>query len=171
METTREDEVRTRAYAIWEREGRPEGGGAGCLWRLPRSIKAAQPAAGRKTAPFCPYMGATRLPDREGAEMAGERNDQAAKEEVAEGMSEAGKDQVTGGETGRGQPGHGADPSKLVEGMAEAGRGEVKGGGDQAGKGQPGHGADPDKLIEGMSEAGSGAATGGEGDGAKGGGR
>jgi Protein of unknown function (DUF2934) len=26
METTREDEVRTRAYAIWEREGRPEGG-------------------------------------------------------------------------------------------------------------------------------------------------
>jgi hypothetical protein len=31
METTREDEVRTRAYAIWEREGRPEGG-AGRHW-------------------------------------------------------------------------------------------------------------------------------------------
>jgi hypothetical protein len=43
-------------------------------------------------------MGATRLPDREGAEMAGERNDQAAKEEMAEGMSEAGSGAATGGE-------------------------------------------------------------------------
>ena len=60
--------------------------------------------------------------------MAGEKNDRAAKEEMAEGMSEAGKDQVTGGEAGRGQPGHGADPGKLVEGMAEAGSGAPTGG-------------------------------------------
>jgi hypothetical protein len=90
--------------------------------------------------------------------MTGEKSDHA-KEEIAEGMSEAGKDQITGEEAGRGQPGHGADPGKLVEGMSEAGQDEVKSSGDQAGKGQPGHGADPNKLTEGMSEAGSGAST------------
>jgi hypothetical protein len=52
METTREDEVRTRAYAIWEREGRPEGG-AGRHWgqaeeelRTGKRDGAETPAAG-----------------------------------------------------------------------------------------------------------------------------
>ena len=52
METTREDEVRTRAYAIWEREERPEGG-AGRHWgeaqeelRTGKRGGAGAPAAG-----------------------------------------------------------------------------------------------------------------------------
>jgi hypothetical protein len=60
--------------------------------------------------------------------MAGEKSDHAAKEDIAEGMSEAGKDQITGEEAGRGQHGHGADPNKLVEGMSEAGSGVPTGG-------------------------------------------
>ena len=77
-----------------------------------------------------------------------------------EGMDEAGKGQITGGEAGRGQHGHGADPGKLVEGMSEAGKGQTGRGGEAA-KGQHGHGADPGKLAEGMSEAGSGCPSGG----------
>ena len=61
--------------------------------------------------------------------MAGDKGDQGSKEEIAEGMSEAGKGQATGGGTaGRGGPGHGADPGKLTEGMAEAGSGVPTGG-------------------------------------------
>jgi hypothetical protein len=56
------------------------------------------------------------------------KDDQGTKQEIAEGMSEAGKDQVTGGKAGRGQHGHGADPSKLTEGMSEAGSGVPTGG-------------------------------------------
>jgi hypothetical protein len=57
--------------------------------------------------------------------MAGQKNDQAAKDEIAQGMAEAGKGEVKGsrGKAGKGQHGHGADPSKLTEGMAEAGSG------------------------------------------------
>jgi hypothetical protein len=44
-------------------------------------------------------------------------------------MSEAGKGQVKGGgEAGKGGPGHGADPDKLIEGMSEAGSGVPTGG-------------------------------------------
>ena len=60
--------------------------------------------------------------------MAGEKSDQGGKEEIAEGMSEAGKGQVKrGGEAGKGGPGR-ADPDKLTEGMAEAGSGVPTGG-------------------------------------------
>ncbi len=60
--------------------------------------------------------------------MAQNKDDQSTKEDMAEGMSKAGKDQVTGGEAGRGQHGHGADPNKLTEGMSEAGSGVPTGG-------------------------------------------
>ena len=61
--------------------------------------------------------------------MAGDKSDQGGKEEIAEGMSEAGKGQVKGGgEPGKSGPGHGADPDKLTEGMAEAGSGVPTGG-------------------------------------------
>jgi hypothetical protein len=57
--------------------------------------------------------------------MAEERSDRAAKDEMAEGMAEAGKGEVKGGgQALKGEPGHGADPDKLTEGMAEAGKGE-----------------------------------------------
>ena len=56
--------------------------------------------------------------------MAESEKDRASKEKIAAGMAEAGKGQVKGGgEAGKGGPGHGADPGKLVEGMAEAGSG------------------------------------------------
>jgi hypothetical protein len=61
--------------------------------------------------------------------MAGDKGDQGSKEEIAEGMSEAGKGQVKGGgEPGRSGPGHGADPGQLTEGMSEAGSGVPTGG-------------------------------------------
>jgi hypothetical protein len=47
---------------------------------------------------------------------------------LPDGYAEAGKDQITGEEAGRGQHGHGADPGKLTEGMAEAGSGVPIGG-------------------------------------------
>ena len=55
----------------------------------------------------------------------GQTSDQAAKDKMAQGMAEAGKDEVKGsrGKAGKGQHGHGADPDKLTEGMAEAGSG------------------------------------------------
>ena len=53
---------------------------------------------------------------------------EGSKEEIVEGMSEAGKGQVKGGgEAGKAGPGHGADPGKLTEGMAEAGSGTATG--------------------------------------------
>ena len=52
------------------------------------------------------------------------RATRTGKDEIAKGMSEAGKGQVKGGgEAGKGGPGHGADPGKLTEGMSEAGYG------------------------------------------------
>ena len=61
--------------------------------------------------------------------MAGDKGDQGSKEEIAEGMSEAGKGQVKGGgEPGKSGPGHGADPGKLTEGMSEVGSGVPTGG-------------------------------------------
>jgi hypothetical protein len=53
--------------------------------------------------------------------MAENKSDQGAKEKIKKGMSETGKGRITGGEAGRGQHGHGADPGKLTEGMSEAG--------------------------------------------------
>jgi hypothetical protein len=46
---------------------------------------------------------------------------------MKKGMAEAGKGQGTGGDAGKGQPGHGADPGKLAEGMAESGSGTKAG--------------------------------------------
>ena len=60
--------------------------------------------------------------------MAQDKDDRGAKDKIEEGMSEAGKGQGTGGDAGRGQPGHGADPGKLTEGMSEAGSGVPTGG-------------------------------------------
>src|SRR5690349_22824079 len=55
--------------------------------------------------------------------MAGDKGDQGSKEEIAEGMSEAGKGQVKGGdEAGKAGPGHGADPGKLTEACPRPGR-------------------------------------------------
>jgi hypothetical protein len=55
--------------------------------------------------------------------MAGTKSDRDSKEEIAQGMSEAGKGEKgkVHGEAGKGQHGHGADPSKLEQGMSEAG--------------------------------------------------
>ena len=55
---------------------------------------------------------------------AGRKSDQGSKEEIAKGMSEAGKDEVgkAGGEAAlKGRRGHGADPGKISQGMSEAG--------------------------------------------------
>ena len=52
------------------------------------------------------------------------KSKQGSKEEIAEGMAKAGKDEVgkAGGEAARkGGRGHGADPGKISQGMAEAG--------------------------------------------------
>ena len=90
--------------------------------------------------------------------MAQNQDDQGTKQEMAEGMSKAGKDQVTGGEAGRGQHGHGADPGKLTQGMSEAGKHPTAPLEDQ-GTAAPeddktaGSGGS-DKITEGMSEAG-----------------
>ena len=57
---------------------------------------------------------------------AGRKSDQGSKEEIAKGMSEAGKDEVgkAGGEAAvKGRRGHGADPGKISQGMSEAGSG------------------------------------------------
>ena len=62
---------------------------------------------------------------------AGRKSDQGSKEEIAKGMSEAGKDEVgkAGGEaTVKGRRGHGADPGKISQGMSEAGAGTGSGG-------------------------------------------
>ena len=60
--------------------------------------------------------------------MAEDKSDQGSKEEIAEGMSEAGKGQVKGGgKAGKGGPGR-ADPDRLTEGMSEAGSGVPTGG-------------------------------------------
>ena len=55
--------------------------------------------------------------------MAGTKSDRDSKEEIAQGMSEAGKGEKgkVHGEAGKGQHGHGADPDKLGQGMSEAG--------------------------------------------------
>ncbi len=58
------------------------------------------------------------------------KSDQDSKEEIAKGMSEAGKHEVgkAGGEvTGKGRRGHGADPGKISQGMSEAGSGATPG--------------------------------------------
>ena len=68
---------------------------------------------------------------------AGRKSDQGSKEEIAKGMSEAGKDEVgkAGGEAAlKGRRGHGADPGKISEGMAEAGAGTGSGGQGSRGK-------------------------------------
>jgi hypothetical protein len=59
--------------------------------------------------------------------MAENKSDQGAKDKMKKGMAEAGKGQGTGGDAGKGQPGHGADPGKLAEGMAESGSGTKAG--------------------------------------------
>jgi hypothetical protein len=55
--------------------------------------------------------------------MAGRKGEQGSKGKIAKGMAEAGQDEVgkAGGETAKGEHGHGADPGKLAQGMAEAG--------------------------------------------------
>jgi hypothetical protein len=45
--------------------------------------------------------------------MAENKSDQGVKDKMKKGMSEAGKGQGTGGDAGKGQHGHGADPGKL----------------------------------------------------------
>ena len=60
--------------------------------------------------------------------MAGSESDKGAKDEIAGGMAEAGKDRAKAGEGTKGQPGKGADPGKLTEGMSEAGSGVPTGG-------------------------------------------
>ena len=59
--------------------------------------------------------------------MAESESDKGAKDEIAQGMAEAGKDQAKPGAGTRGQPGKGADPAKLTEGMSEAGSGAPTG--------------------------------------------
>ena len=57
---------------------------------------------------------------------AGRKSDQGSKEEIAKGMSEAGKDEVgkAGGEAAvKGRRCHVADPGKISQGMSEAGSG------------------------------------------------
>jgi hypothetical protein len=52
------------------------------------------------------------------------QGDQKSKEEMAKGMSEAGKDEMgkVSGKASKGsRRGHGADPGKISEGMSEAG--------------------------------------------------
>jgi hypothetical protein len=60
--------------------------------------------------------------------MAGNDGDERAKDEIAGGMAESGKDQAKPGAGTRGQPGKGADPGKLTEGMSESGSGVPTGG-------------------------------------------
>ena len=55
--------------------------------------------------------------------MAESESDKGAEDELAGGMAEAGKDRAKAGEGTRGEPGEGADPSKLTEGMSESGSG------------------------------------------------
>ena len=59
--------------------------------------------------------------------MAESESDKGAKDEIAGGMAEAGKDQAKAGEGTKGQPGKGADPGKLTEGMSESGSGTPTG--------------------------------------------
>jgi hypothetical protein len=62
--------------------------------------------------------------------MAGRKGDQGSKGRIAKGMAEAGQDEIgkAGGEAGKGEHGHGADPGKLAQFMAEAGSGTAPGG-------------------------------------------
>ena len=60
--------------------------------------------------------------------MAESESDKGAKDEIAQGMAEAGKDEAKPGAGTKGQPGQGADPGKLTEGMSEAGSGVPTGG-------------------------------------------
>ena len=66
------------------------------------------------------------------------KSDQSSKEEIAKGMTEAGKDEVgkAGGEAAKkGGRGLGADPGKISQGMSEAGSAVgsgAKGSGDEA---------------------------------------
>ena len=73
--------------------------------------------------------------------MAGKKGDQDSKEKIATGMDEAGRGEVgkAGGEAGKGEHGHGADPGKLAQGMAEAGApgGAKKGARGGAKRGSP----------------------------------
>ncbi len=57
-----------------------------------------------------------------------DKGDKGGKDEVASGMTEAGKDRAKAGEGTKGPPGKGADPAKLTEGMSEAGSGVPTGG-------------------------------------------
>ena len=59
--------------------------------------------------------------------MAESEGDKGGKGQIAEGMAEAGKDQGKPGAGTTGQPGKGADPSKLTEGMSESGSGAPTG--------------------------------------------
>ena len=60
--------------------------------------------------------------------MAGSEGDKGAKDELAQGMAEAGEDRAKAGEGTKGQPDKGADPGKLTEGMSESGSGVPTGG-------------------------------------------
>ena len=70
--------------------------------------------------------------------MAGRKGEQGgSKGKIAAGMAEAGRDEVgkAGGEAGKGEHGHGADPGKLAQGMAEAGAGAAPGGARKGARG------------------------------------
>ena len=66
--------------------------------------------------------------------MAGSESDKGAKDEIAGGMAEAGKDQAKPGAGTKGEPVKGADPGKLSEGMSESGSGVPTGGEDEGGE-------------------------------------
>jgi hypothetical protein len=64
MGTAWEDKVRARAYAIWEPEGKPEGG-AGRHWAQAEEELQAEQEQGQAEAPAAEVAGTARRAERE----------------------------------------------------------------------------------------------------------
>src|SRR3954452_357006 len=89
MEAEREDEVRARAHALWEREGRPEGG-AERHWAQAEAELRAE-GDGRAGAPAVEAVRTPARPDRAGGRAGGaEREGPVAEEPGAGSRKRAG---------------------------------------------------------------------------------